>query len=55
MQLDVRFKDVTFETINRPDFLKSLKAAYPHTNWEKAYEEFQAMGEREKNGEKPNP
>jgi len=48
MQLDVRFKDVTFETLNRPDFLKSLKSAYPRIDWDKPYNEFQAMGEREK-------
>ena len=51
MQLDVRFKDVTFETLNQPDFLKSLKAAYPRINWDKPYGEFQAMGEREKDKE----
>jgi hypothetical protein len=55
MKFDVRFKDVTFETLNRPDFIDSLKDAYPTTPWEKAYKEFQAMAEREKLGEKPNP
>ncbi len=55
MKFDVRFKDVTFETLNRPDFIDSLKDAYPTTPWEKAYKEFQAMAEREKRGEKPNP
>jgi hypothetical protein len=48
MQLDLRFKDVTFETLNQPDFLQSLKTAYPRIDWEKPYGEFQAMGEREK-------
>lgn len=55
MQFEVRFKDMTFETLNDSNFLASLRAAYPMINWEKAYNEFQAMGEREKRGEKPNP
>ena len=46
MQLDVRYKDVTFETLNRKDFLEAVKAAFPLIDWEKAHEEFQAAGER---------
>jgi hypothetical protein len=45
MQLDVRFKDVTFETLNRPEFLASVKVAFPHVDWDKAYAEFRAAGE----------
>lgn len=45
MQLDVRYKDVTFETLNQDDFLAALKAAFPRVNWEKAYAEFRAAGE----------
>ena len=45
MQLDVRYKDVTFETLNREDFLKAIKAAFQHVDWEKAYSEFRAAGE----------
>ena len=48
MILEARYKDVTFETLNRDDFLKSVKEAYPNINWEKAYSEFKAAGE---NGE----
>lgn len=48
MILDERYKDVTFETLNRPDFLESVKEAYPIVNWEKAYEEFRAAGEKSK-------
>ncbi len=44
MRLDVRFKDVTFETLNQPDFLGSVKKAFPNIDWDKAYEEFRAMG-----------
>ena len=45
MQLDVRYKDVTFETLNRPEFLQSVKEAFPRVNWDKAYHEFRAAGE----------
>jgi len=46
MTLEERYKDVTFETLNRADFLKSVKKAFPHVNWEKAHEEFRAAGEK---------
>jgi hypothetical protein len=46
MKLNERFKDVTFETLNRPDFLESVKAAFPSIDWDKAYDEFRAAGER---------
>lgn len=45
IELDVNFKDVTYETLNRGDFLESIKEAYPEVDWEKAYEEFRAAGE----------
>jgi hypothetical protein len=45
MKLDVRYKDVTFETLNRDDFLESVKNAFPHVDWDKAYAEFIAAGE----------
>ena len=47
MQLDVRYKDMTFEELNREDFLWAVKAAFPEIDWEKAYEEFRAAGEKE--------
>jgi len=45
MVLEDRYKDVTFETLNRPDFLDSMKTAFPRINWDKAYDEFKAAGE----------
>jgi hypothetical protein len=45
MKLAVHFKDVTFETLNEPDFLESIKKAFPNIDWDKAYEEFKAAGE----------
>ncbi len=47
MQLDERYKDVTFETLNRPDFLQSVKDAFPRVDWDKPYREFLAAGETE--------
>jgi hypothetical protein len=47
MQIDVRYKDVTFETLNRPDFLQTVKDAFPRVDWDKAYKEFRAAGEAE--------
>ena len=40
-------KDVTFETLNRQDFLDTLQEAFPRVNWEKPHEEFRAAGEKE--------
>jgi len=45
MSLDVDFKDVTFETLQAPKFLKAVKLAFPGSNWDKAHEEYQAAGE----------
>ena len=47
MKLDERYKDVTFETLNREDFLDSVKVSFPHVDWDKAYEEFRAAGQSE--------
>jgi hypothetical protein len=44
MQLDIRYKDVTFETLNREDFLDAIKEAFPHVDWEKAYKEHRLFG-----------
>jgi hypothetical protein len=46
MHLEVRYKDVTFETLNQEDFLFAIKEAFPHIDWQKAYQEFRAAGEK---------
>lgn len=46
MQLDIRYKDVTFETLNQQDFLVAVKEAFPQVDWDKAYTEYQAAGEK---------
>jgi hypothetical protein len=48
MTLEDRYKDVTFESLNHPDFLESVKTAFPRINWEQAYAEFKAAGESTK-------
>jgi disulfide oxidoreductase YuzD len=48
MTLDVNFKDVTFETLNQKDFLKQIKKEFPNVNWEKAYMDFRAAGEKKR-------
>ena len=35
--LEERYKDVTFETLNAPDFLYAVKTAFPTIDWDKAY------------------
>ncbi len=46
MQLDVSYKDVTFETLNQSDFLACVEEAFPWIDWDKAYAEYRAAGER---------
>ena len=46
MELEQTYKDVTFETLNKPDFLSFIKAAFPAVDWERAYEEYRAAGEK---------
>ena len=47
MDLEVHFKDVTFETLNDREFMGSIKKAFPDQDWEKTYKEFMAAGESE--------
>ncbi|MBZ0217446.1 MAG: hypothetical protein K8F25_12885, partial [Fimbriimonadaceae bacterium] len=46
MEIELTYKDVTFETLNKPGFLSSIKAAFPAVDWESAYEEYRAAGEK---------
>jgi hypothetical protein len=45
MELEQTYKDVTYETLNKPDFL-SIKLAFPTGDWDRAYEEYRAAGEK---------
>jgi hypothetical protein len=48
MELVQTYKDVTFETLNREDFLPLIQKAFPAVNWKKAYKDFRAAGEKAK-------
>ena len=45
MQLDVNYKDVTFETLNCKEFIDAIKEAFPHIDWDQAYSDYLAAGE----------
>lgn len=45
MKLDVVYRDVTFETLNDPAFLKLVKVAFPEGDWDRVHDEFRAAGE----------
>lgn len=45
MAIEDRYKDVTFETLNRPEFLEQVKAAFPRIDWDKPFHDFKAAGE----------
>ncbi len=45
MELEMTYKDVTFETLNKENFLPQILAAFPAVNWEKPFKEFRAAGE----------
>jgi hypothetical protein len=47
MELEQTYKDVTFETLNKPNFLSLVRAAFPAVDWDLAYDEFRAAGENE--------
>jgi len=46
MELEQSYKDVTFETLSNKEFLPLIQKAFPNINWERAYEEFRAAGEK---------
>lgn len=47
MKLEVQFRDVTYETLNEPGFGESLRKAYPHVDWDKPFDEFDAAKARD--------
>ena len=50
MEVRHQFYDLTFETLNEKEFHEAIKKAYPNMKeiWEKAYEEFTAVREKNK-------
>ena len=49
IKLNKYYKDVTFETLNRDDFMEAVKKAFPFIDWDKTYNEFKAAGETQEN------
>lgn len=48
MNLEVDYKDVTFETLQDAQFLEAVRHAFPGQDWDKAHVEFNAVGEADK-------
>ena len=46
MDLKIRYKDVTYESLNDTDFIKSVEEAFPYENWEKLYDESITAGQK---------
>ena len=44
--LESYYKDVTYETLKEKDFLEAVRKAFPSGDWDKAYDEFNAAGEK---------
>lgn len=55
MELHESYKDVTFETLKRQDFLEAVKSAFPDIDWDRAYGEFLAAGEKRATGDSVSP
>ncbi len=45
MQLEVLYKDLTYETLTGNGFLAEVKKAFPQIEWDKPYHDFKAAGE----------
>jgi len=48
MEVTEDYKDVTFETLNNDAFKNRVKEAFPTINWDNPYDEFYALGEKDK-------
>jgi hypothetical protein len=39
MEIRYDFKDLTYETLNKKDFLDNVRREFKYENWDKAYQE----------------
>ena len=46
--MEVTFRDVTYETLNEDGFSEALSKAYPHVNWDRPFDEFNAAKQRDR-------
>lgn len=51
MELQVQFRDVTYETLRDKRFGEALRKAFPLVGWEKPFNEFNAASERRDSGQ----
>lgn len=47
MRIEVTYRDVTYETLTEDGFGDALRKAYPHVDWDKPFDEFNAAKERD--------
>ena len=47
MELDVKYKDMTIETLEQEGFFDAVKKAYPKVNWDKPYDDYITPGIKE--------
>jgi hypothetical protein len=47
MELNVQFSDVTYDSLNDPEFLEGLRREFEFVPWDKPFSEFRAARERE--------
>jgi hypothetical protein len=45
MEIRYEFKDLTYETLNKKDFLDNVKKAFKYESWDKAHSEYLAASE----------
>lgn len=45
MRLDAQFKDVTWETLNDPEFGQALRRVFEDVDWDKPFHDYKAAGE----------
>jgi hypothetical protein len=47
MEIKYEFKDLTYETLNKKEFLDNVKKAFKYESWDKAHSEYLAASESE--------
>jgi hypothetical protein len=45
MEIRYEFKDLTYETLNKKEFLDNVKKAFKYESWDKAHSEYLAASE----------
>ena len=45
MRLEVHYKDITYETLKNPEFIKKIRKEFPLIDWDSLHKEYMAAGE----------